>query len=183
MEQYVKLSAHAQILDVGCGNGYFTYYLQKYGSVIAVDYARAMIAMNPVASLAQADVSLLPFADNTFELVFCSNLLHHVPDPMQVLLEMKRVSRQFVVVHEPNRNNPPMFALALANKAERHTLRFTTTYLQALVTKAGLHAIACETRGFVTPNRMPRFVAGMLAGIDQSHPLVAFQMLIATCNP
>jgi ubiquinone/menaquinone biosynthesis C-methylase UbiE len=171
------------VLDVGCGDGYFTYYLQQYGSVIGVDYARAMIDMNTGALLAQANAALLPFSDNTFELVFCSNLLHHVPEPAQVLLEMKRVSRQFIVVHEPNRNNPAIFALALANKAERHCLRFTTAYLQELAAQAGLRVIACESRGFVTPNRMPSFVARMLAEIEQSHPLAAFQVLIATCNP
>ena len=41
-----------------------------------------------------ADAKLLPFKDNSFDLVLCSNLLHHLDDPTLVLNEMNRVAKK-----------------------------------------------------------------------------------------
>jgi len=38
-----------------------------------------------------ADALSLPFADATFDLVFCSSLIEHVPDPHRLLGEIRRV--------------------------------------------------------------------------------------------
>lgn len=92
---------------------------------------------------------------------------------------MGRTSRQFVVIHEPNRNNPAMLALGLVNPEERQLLQFTRSFLQALAERAGLHVLACETFGFITPNRMPRGMATRLGRMNDPHPLAAFTTLVA----
>jgi SAM-dependent methyltransferase len=179
MLRHMRLPAAPHILDVGCGNGYFTAYLEQYGTVVGVDYASAMLALHPGARLVQASAFELPFEAGAFDIVFCSNLLHHVPDPVAVVGEMKRISRRYVVIHEPNRNNPAMLALGLVKPEERQSLRFTRGYVRSLARRNGLHVLACETLGFITPNRMPAAVANRLGTWNAPHPLAAYTILVA----
>lgn len=86
----------ARILDLGCGTGWFSRALTDAGAtVIGVDldaddvreaHSRANVAMI-------GDGRCLPFADATFDGVFCSNLLEHTPNPDQILADSARVVR------------------------------------------------------------------------------------------
>jgi SAM-dependent methyltransferase len=183
MLRHISLPPDGRILDVGCGNGYFTHYFDHYGNVVGVDYASAMLAMHPGSRLVQASAFELPFETGSFDVVFCSNLLHHVPDPVAVVGEMKRVSRRYVVIHEPNRNNPAMLALGLVKAEERQSLQFTPKYVRSLADHNGLHAIACESLGFITPNRMPAAIARQVGAWNAPHPLAAYTVLIAQHAP
>lgn len=52
-------------------------------------------------SLVRGDARNLPFVSGAADLVFCHRLLNHVPDPderRQMLSELRRVSRQFVLM-------------------------------------------------------------------------------------
>lgn len=179
MLQHMHLPVHARILDVGCGNGYFTHHLQRYGMAVGIDYARAMLAMHPGSQLAQASVFALPFDAASFDLVFCSNLLHHVANPIAAVAEMQRVSRRYVVLHEPNRYNPAMLALGVLKPEERQLLQFTRQYVRSLARHNRLHVLACEALGFITPNRMPAFVARQIGTWNRPHPLAAYIVLVA----
>lgn len=48
------------------------------------------------------DVHALPFADNTSDIVHAHQVLHHLPNPVQALREIRRVSKPggFVAVRE-----------------------------------------------------------------------------------
>ena len=90
------------ILDVGCGTGHFTSRVaaELAGShVTGVDmdtgriaFARARSGMRN-ADFSQGDLLALPFADGSFDLVFCRFVLVHVTDPTRALHEMARVAR------------------------------------------------------------------------------------------
>ena len=97
------LSGVGAILDLGCGTGDLLYslgtLLGEEASCVGVDLSQDMLAMArqkvdtcPRTSLIQADVTQpLPFADGTFDLIACLNLLHEVAAPMVVLEEVLRV--------------------------------------------------------------------------------------------
>jgi SAM-dependent methyltransferase len=64
----------------------------------------AFRARNERARALQGDLRDLPFADDGFDLVLCTEVLEHLPDPQVVVRELARVSRDhlFVTVpHEP----------------------------------------------------------------------------------
>jgi ubiquinone/menaquinone biosynthesis C-methylase UbiE len=43
----------------------------------------------------------LPFADGTFELVLCTDLLEHLDDPKRAMHELVRVSKRWVLISVP----------------------------------------------------------------------------------
>jgi ubiquinone/menaquinone biosynthesis C-methylase UbiE len=179
MTAHIKLPPAPHILDVGCGNGYFTYYLARLGHTIGLDNATQMLRLNPHKPLVQGSVFELPFTEGQFDLVFCANLLHHLPEPVQALRELHRVSRRHVVLCEPNRNNPAMLLLSLIVPEERAAIRFTQPLVKRFAQQAGLTVLTSATMGFVTPNRMPRPLAKIGAMFTRPNPVGAYIVLVA----
>ena len=89
-----------QVLDVGTGPGMYFEAVQARipnGRIVGADLSLGMIqraAQQPGAAqigLTNADVQMLPFADQTFDVVLASHMLSHVPDIDQALIELRRV--------------------------------------------------------------------------------------------
>lgn len=74
-------------LDVGCRDGYFSEFLKRRGfTVTSID-----IESNyPAAKMVDAN-QLLPFDDNYFDLIWCSEVIEHLENPRAVINEFKRV--------------------------------------------------------------------------------------------
>jgi ubiquinone/menaquinone biosynthesis C-methylase UbiE len=89
------------LLDVGSGAGQIAQHLLKYSdpdaqitcfdlSVEMLRRARQRMKSDRPNYLA-ADLSRLPFADNTFDCVTCGYVLEHLPEPRHGLAELARV--------------------------------------------------------------------------------------------
>jgi SAM-dependent methyltransferase len=88
--------AGRRILDLGCGPGHFTEALRRAGAEVhplELDAESLLGGGEPPAGAVQGDASVLPFADGTFDGIFCSNMLEHTPSPAPVLAEIGRVLR------------------------------------------------------------------------------------------
>ncbi|MBA7609978.1 hypothetical protein ES703_17181 [subsurface metagenome] len=70
ISNYINFSEETKVLDVGCGNGFFTYYFSKLAYTAGIDYSKYMLSINPCHLLIQGAALLLPFKDNSFDLVF-----------------------------------------------------------------------------------------------------------------
>jgi SAM-dependent methyltransferase len=74
------------VLDVGCGMGRFAEVATRWGArVIGVDLSAAaeVAAMNLAArefTAFQADAFVLPFAPESFDIIYSVGVLHHTPD-------------------------------------------------------------------------------------------------------
>ena len=80
------------VLDAGCGSGRWTKYVaNKVKFVEAIDPSNAVfVAYKMVKNLTnvrvtQSDIDNIPFANESFDLVFCLGVLHHIPDTEKAL--------------------------------------------------------------------------------------------------
>ncbi len=109
-----KINACSQSgLDVGCGEGNFIHYLTRQNviaSLVAVDLDNQKLRLAkwqyPDCTYLNADVKSLNFKDNTFDYVIASEVLEHIPAPLEALREIQRVAKKdayfiFSVPHEP----------------------------------------------------------------------------------
>ena len=86
------------LLDVGCGTGNLLSLISsKYEVQLSgVDISKNMLEiaqdkLGEKADLRVGDSENLPFDDDTFDIVTCTDSFHHYPRPENVLKEMKRV--------------------------------------------------------------------------------------------
>ena len=134
-----------RLLEVGCGEGGNLKLLTGAAKrTVGVDLwpAKARWARREVASgtFACADACRLPFRNESFDVVLCRDVLHHVLDKQQVLAEMFRVCRMSgrLIVIEPNGRNPIMWLLGLAVGAERHIIENSPNRLLLMFSMKGL---------------------------------------------
>jgi SAM-dependent methyltransferase len=93
--EHLDLPEGAQILDAGCGSGRVLDELAHFGDVVGVDLSPAAVAAAWARGhrVATARVEELPFADATFDLVTCLDVIEHTPDDLRALSELMRVTR------------------------------------------------------------------------------------------
>jgi len=96
-----KLPLSQNILEVGCGDGRIVNKL-KAKLIIGVDFAIEPLKYVKTLSYA-AKASNLPFSDNSFDLIICSEVLEHLEEKIlsKTLNEMSRVSSHFIVISIP----------------------------------------------------------------------------------
>lgn len=91
-----------EILDVGCGSGFFTRHVADVmpaAGVTGLDIDAPRIAYARSHSTKKnirfklGDMASMPFADNSFDLVFCRFVLVHRKEATASLREMARVTR------------------------------------------------------------------------------------------
>ena len=89
-----------RIMDIGCGYGWFVKEFAKNGGVVtgidlspaAVELTKKMLTYYKLtAEIREANAEELPFADNTFDLVFSNGVLHHTPETQKAVDEAWRV--------------------------------------------------------------------------------------------
>lgn len=102
--QRVSLTGKESLLDVACGPGLLALGLApQVKKVTGIDLVPAMLEKARIfqaerglknAEWVLGDVNHLPFKDRLFHGVVCRFALHHCPEPVQLLDEMKRVTKK-----------------------------------------------------------------------------------------
>jgi SAM-dependent methyltransferase len=97
------LTGCRRILDAGCGNGRYLKAMRKFAGPDAefcgCDLSEKMLERaarrfkDRAPALLAADVTRLPYADNSFDAVVCGWVLEHLPDPALGVKELARVLR------------------------------------------------------------------------------------------
>ena len=166
IERCVDLRNVTSALDVGCGDGFSTFYMrQRVPDVWAADRSPFMLSRHPLRAhrrLTAADAAALPFADASFDLVYGWEVLHHMAEPVRAVREMARVSRRYVFLVEPNPWNAAQLAFALWDPEHRWVLRYTRKFMERLCDEAGLEVLRMATGGWVLPNVTPRALVRVL---------------------
>lgn len=151
-------------LDVGAGSGGLILELREWsakhspflvGAELEAAAARTIRA-NGLNAI-RCDALRMPFADNSFDYVFCSLFLHHLGDEaaVELIAEMARVAAKRIYVIDLNRHPIAYYLYKLFGRIflQRFTLEdgslsilrsFNPVELEGLARKAGLKKIAVE---------------------------------------
>ena len=91
------LNETSRALEVGCGTGAILSELSDHASIHGLDIdPDALVQCRvhvPSASLAQGNALQLPYPDKSFDIVYCHFFLLWVENPLQALIEMRRVAK------------------------------------------------------------------------------------------
>lgn len=97
----------SSLLDVGGAEGYKAYMVKELfqAKVVSSDLsgtackrAKDMFSLNSIAS----DIHKLPFKENSFDIVLCSETLEHISTYNNAVEEMLRVAKKAVVISVPH---------------------------------------------------------------------------------
>ena len=107
------------LLDVGCGTGWFSASACKWGArVTSLDLGERLLSK--VAKKCDSDrivgnILELPFRDQAFDIVVCSEVIEHTANPPRALEELQRVLRTGGILALTTPNRLWKFAIYIAN--------------------------------------------------------------------
>ena len=105
-----------KILDAGCGEGFILKKLHdlKIGNHLeGIDAVMEAVKignkLHPFLNIKKGDIYNLPYKDNSFDLVICTEVFEHLDDPQKALSDILRVSSRYLLLSVPNE---PWFLLS-----------------------------------------------------------------------
>jgi ubiquinone/menaquinone biosynthesis C-methylase UbiE len=186
VERARPIGASDRILDLGCGTGIVARVLRERlggaANIVGIDKSPPMIekarSIAPEIDFRLGNATELPFADGSFDLVLCQEMLQFVPDRLAALREVRRVltpgGRFLTSTWRPRSEQP--FHEALGRVAERHLGRSNDARfsldgpaLASALIEAGFSDVRVETVSLT--ERFSEFSARMnatVAGFDLS---------------
>jgi 2-polyprenyl-3-methyl-5-hydroxy-6-metoxy-1,4-benzoquinol methylase len=137
-----------KLLDVGCGDGLFLNRMRKLGWTVDgldVDAKAIENAKNKYGlTLHRGDLRSARFPENSFDAVTLSHVIEHVPDPVALLLEARRIAKPgaHLVLTTPNNaslGHQKFQAAWLGLDPPRHLQVFSLRALEQLALRADLY--------------------------------------------
>lgn len=190
----LALEPGQRVLDLATGVGAMGARLERACpglNLVGVDLSATQLAAarrnHPTLPVMRANATLLPFADATFDRVHCSWLLEHVPSPVDVLKDVRRVLKpgamcQFIEVDNTTFATTP--ACPEVNEVMKRLNAaqvrgggdpFVGRKLEQLFSAAGFTRVEVERRPLVGNASEPRFFKALLdefveifEGLDES---------------
>lgn len=96
----IKMWGGGTILDAAAGRGYLANLLVDDAQVIAMDII-IPDKRNEKIQWRMGDLQDIPFSDDSFEIVICTHAIEHIREYRKVINELKRVSKNKVIIVMP----------------------------------------------------------------------------------
>jgi len=156
----LNLNKGVSFLDLGCGTGYAVRLvaktLQGDGSFVGVDISPRMveIAKSNATSLKStyfivSNAEELPFDDEAFEAILCTNSFHHYPSPSKALSEVYRILKPSgkICIMDVTADNMliRLIDTRVRSKEAEHVKFYSTAEYRAMFERAGLKHVSSHT--------------------------------------
>lgn len=97
---------HESLLDVSCGNARnLQYYDWKGLKTTGTEFTDKLVAnciqKGFLCTKVNLDIEPLPFADNSFDIVTCTDVIEHLQYPQEATKELIRVAKDLVFITTP----------------------------------------------------------------------------------
>lgn len=210
----LSVGRRARVLDLGCGTGFVTDLLGRRAAfVVGLDLATAHAALAAETALKSSivvgDAVRLPFAAETFDVLWSSNTINHLADPVAALRDISGVVRRGgCLVLGQSALLPEMYlawdyhldarvrAACHAYYREKHGLAevntAASTRLLGIVREAGLEVTRVETHVIERTAPLTEFDRQYFLQVFQSYwgaklrPFLSgsdWRLLEEACNP
>lgn len=156
---------YGSILEIGCGIGNFSKYLSKYGSLTAIDInkeyvnqAQSRINKGAEVGLGDIEKGVYFFKDRKFDTVVCINVLEHIEDDKQALININKLLTKdgnlilLVPTHQ--------FLYNLIDKSIGHFRRYEKEKLRLLLIDCNFEIVKARNLNFL--GGIGWFIAGKL---------------------
>ncbi len=114
LEQIKELHPES-ILDVGAGEGFtletlrINHAAKKLEGIEYMDDAITLgKKLHPQIAIKKGNIYELPYKANSFDVIICTEVLEHLEDPKKALIELKRVTKKYIIISVPNE---PLFTI------------------------------------------------------------------------
>ena len=97
------------ILDAGCGEGVVCNHVNRnrkasrfLGTDLSIEALKAARSWNPNTDFIRASVYSFPLKDKSVDSSLCLEVMEHLEKPEKALVELKRVTRNSLIISVPN---------------------------------------------------------------------------------
>ena len=177
-EKYI--SQGSEVLDWGCGNGHFSYFLTKFGykafGFSFNDFPfRQVLNGYKFNQASLKEPTALPYPDCKFDAVVSVGVLEHVRETggtevgsLREILRILKLNGVFVCYHLPNQFSLIEFIASLLSNKYHHKYRYTRQSIETLCQQSGFELLELQQYGF-----LPRNMWGSLPKKLGNSPVIA----------
>ena len=178
---YKEYSRGKKILDIGCGTGNFSLFLNSLGKVFGVDRSYEALLhcrKKGIKQILQADAPSLPFKNDCFDTIILLDVIEHIDDDKALVSETHRLLKNgghvFIMV--------PAFNVLWGSHDVRfyHKRRYTKTSISRL---ASLVDFKIEKIIYLHPHIFPfmlfyRYIDRRRKGFGKRHDNILLPKII-----
>ena len=142
VDRFIKLiPIGSKILDIGSGRGTILRMMnikRKDLKLYGITLSKEEVFNDSNIEIKQGDMHEIPYNDNTFDGIFCKDVLEHSVSPPIALLEMNRVLKDQGIVYI-------IIPGEIWIKDKQHIIVLNEKQLDALATRSGFRKISSST--------------------------------------
>jgi ubiquinone/menaquinone biosynthesis C-methylase UbiE len=94
------LPTRSRLLDIGCGDGRLGALLRERAPQLEIEGVEVLPRTDCGVPCCAFDGVHLPFSDRSFDCCMFVDMLHHTRDPLAILRDACRVSREFLLIKD-----------------------------------------------------------------------------------
>lgn len=120
LQKYQPIDSDASVIEVGSGAHGLIFFFGTHRAIgldpLAVDYRRLFPSWQKRVQTIAAFGEQIPFADGSFDIVLCDNVVDHAENPAEIVRELVRILRPGGLLYfTVNIHHPVYFVVARAH--------------------------------------------------------------------